>query len=92
MPLYYIGSIHVMLPYYLGLTIFAYYIAIVIPEHFPQTKKFAHPILTLVFTILFVCFIGSLIYNHGRPVGFLDDLKYYKTGKNYLNPFSGIPY
>lgn len=92
LPFYYISSIHVMLPYHLGLTVFAYYMALLIPLRFPQLKKFAHPILILTFVILFVCFIGSLIYHKGQPVGFLDDLKYYKTGKNYLNLFSGVAY
>lgn len=92
LPFYYISSIHVMLPYHLGLTVFCYYIALLIPMTFPQTKKFAHPILILTFLILFVCFIGSLMYHKGQPVGFLDDLKYYKTGKNYLNLFSGVAY
>lgn len=92
LPFYYISSIHVMLPYHLGLTVFAYYMALLIPLRFPQLKKFAHPILILTFIILFVCFIGSLIYHKGQLVGFLDDLKYFKTGKNYLNLFSGIAY
>lgn len=92
LPFYYITSIHVMLPYHLGLTVFAYYIALLVPLRFPKLKKFAHPILILTFIILFVCFIGSLIYHKGQTVGFLDDLKYYKTGKTYLNLFSGIAY
>lgn len=92
LPFYYISSIHVMLPYHLGLTVFTYYVALLIPLRYPKSRKFAHPILILTFIILFVCFIGSLIYHHGAPVGFLEDLKYYKTGKNYLNLFSGIAY
>lgn len=88
LPFYYIKSIHVMLPYHLGLTVMAYYIALLIPLKWPQTKKFAHPILVLTAEILFVCFIGSLIYHKGSPKGFLEDLKYYKTGKNYLNLFN----
>lgn len=87
-PFYYIRGFHVMLPYHLGLTIIAYYTALLIPMKFPQLKKFAHPILILTAIILFVCFIGSLIYHNGSPRGFLDDLKYYKTGKNYLNLFN----
>lgn len=89
LPFYYISSIHVMLPYHLGLTILAYYVALLIPVRWPQLRKFAHPILISTGEILFVCFIGSLIYHHGKPKGFLDDLRYYKTGKTYLNLFSG---
>lgn len=89
LPFYYVSSIHVMLPYHLGLTVLAYYLALLIPLKFPKLKKIAHPILILTAEILFVCFIGSLIYHKGSPVGFLDDLRYYKTGKNYLNLFSG---
>lgn len=89
LPFYYVSSIHVMLPYHLGLTVIAYYLALLIPMKFPKLKKFAHPILILTAEILFVCFIGSLIYHKGSPKGFLDDLRFYKTGKNYLNLFSG---
>lgn len=92
LPFYYVRSIHVMLPYHLGLTVFAYYIALLIPLRYPKTKRFAHPILILTFIILFVCFIGSLIYHRGKPAGFLDDLKYYQTGKKYLKLFSGVAY
>lgn len=88
LPFYYIKSIHTFLPYHLGLTILAYYIALLIPQRWPQLRKVAHPILILTGEILFCCFIGSLIYHKGRPKGFLDDLKYYKTGKNYLNLFN----
>lgn len=88
-PFYYIKSIHVFLPYHLGITIIAYYLALMIPLKWPQLKKFAHPILILTGEILFVCFIGSLIYHHGQPKGFLEDLRYYKTGKTYLNLFNG---
>lgn len=90
LPFYYVSSIHVMLPYHLGLTVIAYYLALLVPAKFPKTKSFAHPILILTFEILLVCFIGSLIYHHGSPKGFLEDLRYYKTGKNYLTLFSGI--
>lgn len=89
LPFYYISAIHVMLPYHLGLTVLAYYLALLIPLKFPKLKKIAHPILILTAEILFVCFIGSMIYHKGAPVGFLDDLRFYKTGKNYLNLFSG---
>lgn len=88
LPLYYISSLHVFLPYHLGITILAYYIALLIPQKWPSTKKFAHPILILTLEILFVCFIGSLIYHRGELKGFLDDLRFYKTGKNYLNLFN----
>lgn len=88
LPLYYITAIHTFLPYHLGMTILAYYLALFIPQKWPSTKKFAHPILILTAEILFVCFIGSLIYHHGEPKGFIQDLKYYKTGKNYLNLFN----
>ncbi|KAI5952597.1 hypothetical protein KGF54_003464 [Candida jiufengensis] len=88
LPLYYIKSIHTLLPYHMGITILAYYIALLIPQKWPQTKKFAHPILVSTGEILFICFIGSLIYHH-NPKGFLEDLKYYKTGKNYINLFNG---
>lgn len=88
LPFYYIRSIHTFLPYHLGLTILAYYIALLIPQRWPQLRKIAHPILILTAEILFCCFIGSLIYHKGLPKGFLDDLKYYKTGKNYLNLFN----
>ena len=87
LPFYYISTIHTFLPYHLGVTVIAYYIALLIPQHYPQTKKFAHPILVSTAIILFVCFIGSLIYHH-NPKGFLEDLKFYKTGKNYLNLFN----
>lgn len=87
LPLYYVKSIHVMLPYHLGITVIAYYIALLIPLKWPKSKKFAHPILILTAEILFVCFIGSLIYHKGSPKGFLEDLRFYKTGKNYLNLF-----
>lgn len=89
LPLYYVTSIHVMLPFHLGLTVLAYYVAILIPDKFPVARKFAHPILVLTAIILFVCFISSLIYHRGSPKGFLDDLKYYKTGKTYINLFNG---
>lgn len=88
-PFYYIRTIHVFLPYHLGITIIAYYLALMIPLKWPKLKKFAHPILILTGEILFVCFIGSLIYHHGQPKGFLEDLKYYRTGKTYLNLFNG---
>ncbi|KAI5959161.1 uncharacterized protein KGF55_005504 [Candida pseudojiufengensis] len=88
LPFYYIKSIHTLLPYHMGITIIAYYIALLIPQKWPKTKKFAHPILTSTAIILFICFIGSLIYHH-NPKGFLEDLKYYKTGKNYINLFNG---
>ncbi|ODV82308.1 uncharacterized protein CANTADRAFT_4319 [Suhomyces tanzawaensis NRRL Y-17324] len=87
-PFYYIKSIHTFLPYHLGLTIVSYYIALLIPQRWPASKKFAHPILVLTAEILFVCFIGSLIFHSGSPKGFLDDLRFYKTGKNYLNLFN----
>ncbi|CAI5758234.1 unnamed protein product [Candida verbasci] len=87
LPLYYISSIHVFLPYHLSITILAYYTALLIPQYYPQTKKFAHPILISTAIILFICFIGSLIY-HKNPKGFLNDLKFYKTGKNYLRLFN----
>lgn len=87
-PFYYVKSIHTFLPYHLGITIISYYLALLIPLKWPKLKKFAHPILVLTAEILFVCFIGSLIYHSGKPKGFLDDLKYYKTGKNYLNLFN----
>lgn len=88
LPFYYVLLIHVMLPYHLGLSILAYYVALVIPQKFPRLQLFAHPILVLTAEILFVCFIGSLIFHRGDPKGFLDDLKYYKTGKTYLNLFN----
>lgn len=88
LPFYYVRSIHVMLPYHLGLTVIAYYIALLIPVKWPKLRKFAHPILILTAEILFVCFIGSLIYHKGAPGGFLMDLRYYKTGKTYLNLFN----
>lgn len=91
LPFYYIRSIHVMLPYHLGVTIISYYIALLIPLKWPKLKKFAHPILILTGEILFVCFIGSLIYLKGSPQAFLEDLKYYKTGKTYLNLFNRKP-
>lgn len=89
LPFYYIRSIHVMLPYHLGLTVVAYYVALLIPIRWPLSKKFAHPILILTAEILFICFIGSLIYHKGSPKGFLEDLRFYKTGKNYLKLFDG---
>lgn len=89
LPFYYIRSIHVMLPYHLGLTVIAYYVALLIPIRWPLSKKFAHPILILTAEILFVCFIGSLIYHKGSPNGFLEDLRFYKTGKSYLKLFDG---
>lgn len=88
LPFYYVRSIHVFLPYHLGLTVLSYYIALLIPLRWPKLKKIAHPILILTAEILFVCFIGSLIYHKGDPKGFLDDLKYYKTGKGYTNLFN----
>lgn len=88
LPLYYVSSLHIFLPYHLGITIIAYYLALLIPQKWPWTKNFAHPILILTAEILFVCFIGSLIYHHGKPEGFLNDLKFYRTGKNYLNLFN----
>lgn len=88
LPFYYIKSIHVFLPYHLGLTIISYYIALLIPLRWPKLKKIAHPILILTAEILFVCFIGSLIFHKGELKGFLDDLKFYKTGKTYLNLFN----
>ena len=88
-PFYYIKSIHTFLPYHLGLTVLSYRLALLVPQKWPRTKKFAHPILTCTAEILFVCFIGLLIFHHGQPKGFLEDLKFYKTGKTYLNLFDG---
>lgn len=85
-PLFY-TPYHIFLPFHLSITILLYYVALLIPLKWPFTKKFAHPILVSTFLILFICFISSLIY-HQTAKGFLDDLKYYKTGKNYLNLFS----
>ncbi|KAG7661107.1 uncharacterized protein J8A68_005376 [[Candida] subhashii] len=87
LPFYYIPSIHNHLAYHLGITIISYYIALIIPQKYPITKKFAHPILISTTLILFICFIGSLIYYHGQPRGFLIDLRYYKTGRTYLTLF-----
>ncbi|RLV90150.1 Plastidal glycolate/glycerate translocator 1 [Spathaspora sp. JA1] len=92
LPIYYSGSIHVYLPYHLSITILAYYFALTIPQRFPVTKKFAHPILISTGEILFICFIGSLIDHRGKPEGFLIDLRYYKTGRNYLNLFNTREY
>lgn len=88
LPFYYIRSMHVFLPYHLGITVLSYYIALLIPARWPKLKKIAHPILILTFEILFVCFIGSLIYHKGNLKGFLDDLKFYKTGKTYAHLFN----
>ncbi|KAK6457286.1 LrgB-like family-domain-containing protein [Scheffersomyces xylosifermentans] len=88
LPFYYVSAFHVFLPYHLGMTIISYYIALLIPQKWPSTKKFAHPILISTAMILFMCFIGSLIYHNGQPNGFLEDLRFYKTGKNYLNLFN----
>lgn len=85
-PLYYVRSLHILLLYHLSLTVLAYYIALLVPLKYPKVKKIAHPILVLTAQILFVCFIGSLMY-HKAPKGFLEDLRYYKTGKNYLKLF-----
>lgn len=89
-PLYYIRSLHILMIYHLSITVLAYYVALLVPMKFPKIKKIAHPILVLTAQILFVCFIGSLIY-HKSPKGFLDDLRYYKTGKNYLKLFNQKP-
>jgi putative effector of murein hydrolase len=89
LPLYYVKSVHLFLPYHLSLTIVAYYLALLIPQKWPWTKKFAHPILISTAEILFVCFIGSLIFHKGQPSGFLNDLKFYRTGKTYLHLFNG---
>lgn len=88
LPLYYVHSLHIMLFYHLSMTVLAYYVALLIPNKIPQLKKFAHPILVSTALALFICFIGSLIYHHGKPKGFLDDLKFYKTGKTYLKLFN----
>ena len=88
--MYYIPSIHTYLPYHLSITIISYYIALLIPQNI-QSQKFAHPIIVSTGLILFICFIGSLIYHHNSPKGF-NDLKFYKTGKNYLNLFTGITF
>lgn len=89
LPLYYSRSLHVMLFYHLSITVLSFYLALLVPVKIPQLKKFAHPILISTAEILFVCFIGSIIYHNGSPKGFLDDLKYYKTGKTYLRLFNG---
>ncbi|EGV66547.1 hypothetical protein CANTEDRAFT_112265 [Yamadazyma tenuis ATCC 10573] len=86
LPLFY-TPYHIFLPFHFSVTIFSYFVALLIPHKWPVTKRFAHPILVSTFLILFICFISSLIYHHTAK-GFLDDLKYYKTGKNYLNLFS----
>ena len=88
LPLYYVPAIHTFLPYHLSVTILAYYLALLVTQTRPRLKKIAHPILVLTALILLVCFIGSLIY-HRHPKGFLDDLRYYSTGKTYLNLFLG---
>lgn len=88
LPFYYVRSIHLFLPYHLGVTVIAYYIALLIPLRWPKLKKIAHPILILTGEILFIFFIGSLIFHKGELKGFLDDLKFYKTGKTYLNLFN----
>lgn len=87
LPFYYITNIHVLLPYHLAITVIAFYMALLVPQRWPVLKRFAHPIIVSTGIILFVCFIGSLIFHH-KPKGFLDDLRYYKTGKNYTNLFS----
>ncbi|CAN3502665.1 hypothetical protein DICA1_E15632 [Diutina catenulata] len=87
LPLYYVRSLHILMPYHLAITILAFYAALLIPQRWPVMKKFAHPIIVSTAIILFCCFIGSLIYHH-HPKGFLDDLRYYKTGKNYSNLFN----
>lgn len=90
LPFYYIGLIHLMLPYHLSISILVYYVALLMPEKFPKLKKIGyHPILFLTGVILFIFFIGSMIYHQGKPVGFLIDLRYYKTGKKYSNLFNG---
>lgn len=88
LPLYYVKSLHIMMFYHLSITVLAYYLALLVPVKVPQLKKFAHPILISTAEILFVCFLGSLMYHKGSPKGFLDDLKYYKTGKTYLRLFN----
>lgn len=88
LPFYYIRRLHIMLFYHLSITVLAYFIALLVPVKIPQLKKFAHPILVSTAEILFICFIGSLIYHRGQPKGFLEDLKYYKTGKKYLHLFN----
>lgn len=88
-PFYYILSIHEMLPFHLAVTVLAYYNALFAIERFPRIKRIAHPIIVLTFQILLVLFVSSMIYHKGSPKGFLDDLKFYKTGKNYQNLFSG---
>lgn len=90
LPFYYISLIHLMLPYQLSISILVYYVALLMPEKYPQLKKVGyHPILFLTGIILFIFFIGSLIYYNGKPVGFLVDLRYFKTGKKYSNLFNG---
>lgn len=91
LPLYYTSSYHLLLPFHLSITMLCYYTALLIPLKYPFTKKFAHPILIATFLILFICFISSMIY-YQKPVGFLWDLKYYKTGKNYLNLLPMLTY
>ncbi|PSK78292.1 hypothetical protein CJJ07_001831 [Candidozyma auris] len=88
LPLYYVSSIHIMLFYHLSLTVLSYYVALLIPIKVPHLRKFAHPILISTVLILFICFIGSLIYHKGVPQGFLQDLQFYKTGKTYLRLFN----
>ncbi|CAH6718882.1 hypothetical protein CLIB1444_01S16600 [[Candida] jaroonii] len=90
LPLYYIPSYHLLLPFHLSISVLSFYVALSIPLKWPATKRFAHPLLISTFLILLICWISSLIYSH-QPKGFLDDLKYYKTGKNYLNLFNGKP-
>lgn len=86
-PFYYVTAVRTFLPYHLALTILSYRVALLIPEKWPLTKKFAHPILISTGMILFICFIGSLIYHRGKPGGFLGDLMFFKTGRTYLYLF-----
>ncbi|KAK6199458.1 LrgB-like family-domain-containing protein [Scheffersomyces amazonensis] len=88
LPFYFIPSIHLFLPYHLSITVLSFYIALSIPQKWPSTRRFAHPILISTFLILLFCFIGSLIYHQGKLQGFLLDLEYYRTGRTYLNLFS----
>ncbi|RCK55073.1 Holin-like protein CidB [Candida viswanathii] len=83
LPLYF-TPLHIYLFYHLSITVLAFFVAELIRRKIPL----AHSIITSTGIILFVCFIGSLIY-HRHPKGFLDDLKFYRTGKNYLLLFSG---
>lgn len=77
-PIYF--ALDYSLPYQLGISVLFFKIALLVPN---KWKKICHPILVSFPFMLLVFYIFALI----KKQKFLDSLRHYKTGRNYLNLF-----